>query len=103
LSLSLREATWWVAAYRPAEATWVALFGRIADMRGTRIALLGGGALIAAGTVLAAASWSCAQLRPGRLLQGAGVAASPVAGFSIAAALYDGAERSRAVGVMSAV
>jgi len=103
LGLSHPEAAWVLAGYLLAQATWVALFGRIADMRGTRIALLGGGALIAAGTVLAAASWSFAPLLAGRLLQGAGVAASPVAGFSIAAALYDGAERSRVVGVMSAV
>jgi MFS family permease len=103
LGLSHPEAAWVLAGYLLAQATWVALFGRIADMRGTRIALLGGGALIAAGTVLASASWSFAPLLAGRMLQGAGVAASPVAGFSIAAALFDGADRSRAVGVMSAV
>lgn len=103
LGLSHPEAAWVLAGYLLAQATWVALFGRIADIRGTRVTLLGGGALIAVGTALAAASWSFAPLLAGRMLQGAGVAASPVAGFSIAAALYEDADRARAIGVMSAV
>jgi DHA2 family metal-tetracycline-proton antiporter-like MFS transporter len=37
------------------------------------------------------------------MLQGAGVAASPVVGFSIAASLYEDAERARAIGLISAV
>jgi predicted MFS family arabinose efflux permease len=37
------------------------------------------------------------------MLQGAGVAASPVAGFSIAASLFEDAERARAIGMISAV
>ena len=48
-------------------------------------------------------SESFAPLLAGRMLQGAGVAASPVAGFSIAASLFEGAERARAIGMISAV
>jgi MFS family permease len=103
IGLSHPEAAWVLAGYVLAQATWVALFGRIADMRGTHLTLLIGGAMIAVGTVLAATAGSFAPLLAGRLLQGGGVAASPVAGFSIAAALYDGSERAKAVGVMSAV
>lgn len=103
LGLSHPEAAWVLAGYVLAQATWVALFGRIADMKGTRAALLGGGALIAVGTVLTMTSGSFAPLLAGRMLQGAGVAASPVAGFSIAASLYEDGDRARAIGVMSAV
>jgi MFS family permease len=103
LGLSHPEAAWVLAGYVLAQATWVALFGRIADMKGTRAALLGGGALIAVGTVLTVTSGSFAPLLAGRMLQGAGVAASPVAGFSIAASLYEDGDRARAIGVMSAV
>ncbi len=103
LGLSHPEAAWILAGYVLAQATSVALFGRLADMRGTRSILIIGGALIAVGTVLTVTSQSFAPLLAGRVLQGAGVAASPVAGFSIAAALYDGAERAKAVGVISAV
>ena len=103
IGLSHPEAAWVLAGYVLAQAISVALFGRLADMRGTRLILLIGGALIAAGTVLTVASGSFAPMLAGRLLQGAGVAASPVAAFSIAAALFDGADRGKAVGVISAV
>lgn len=103
LGLSHPQAAWVLAGYVLAQATCVALFGRLADMRGTRSILIIGGALIAAGTVLTVASQSFAPLLAGRVLQGAGVAASPVAGFSIAASLYNGAERAKAVAVISAV
>ena len=103
IGLSHPEAAWVLAGYVLAQAISVALFGRLADMRGTRLILLIGGALIAAGTVLTVASGSFAPMLAGRLLQGAGVAASPVAAFSIAATLFDGADRGKAVGVISAV
>ena len=103
LGLSHPEAAWVLAGYVLAQATWVALFGRLADMKGTRLALLIGGAMIAVGTLLAVTAGSFAPLLAGRMLQGAGVAASPVAGFSIAASLYDGDERARSIGIMSAV
>jgi MFS family permease len=103
IGLSHPEAAWVLAGYLLAQATWVALFGRIADVKGTRVALLLGGAMITVGTVLAATSGSFVPLLAGRMLQGAGVAASPVAGFSIAASLYEDAERARAIGVLSAV
>jgi MFS family permease len=103
LGLSHPQAAWILAGYVLAQATSVALFGRVADMRGTRSILIIGGALIAVGTVLTVTSQSFAPLLAGRVLQGAGVAASPVAGFSIAASLYDGAERAKAIGVISAV
>ena len=103
IGLSHPEAAWVLAGYVLAQAISVALFGRLADMRGTRLILLIGGTLIAAGTVLTVASGSFAPMLAGRLLQGAGVAASPVAAFSIAATLFDGADRGKAVGVISAV
>ena len=103
LGLSHPQAAWVLAGYVLAQAVWVALFGRLADMRGTRLILLIGGALIAVGTVLTVISQSFAPLLAGRMLQGAGVAASPVAGFSIAATLFDDPDRGKAVGVISAV
>jgi MFS family permease len=103
IGLSHPEAAWVLAGYVLAQAISVALFGRLADMRGTRLILLIGGTLIAAGTVLTVTSGSFAPMLAGRMLQGAGVGASPVAGFSIAATLFDGADRGKAVGVISAV
>jgi MFS family permease len=103
IGLSHPQAAWVLAGYVLAQAVSVALFGRLADMRGTRSILVIGGALIAAGTVLTVTSGSFAPMLAGRMLQGAGVAASPVAGFSIAATLFEGADRGKAVGVISAV
>jgi MFS family permease len=103
LGLSHPEAAWVLAGYTLAQAIFVALFGRLADLRGTRYVLLAGGALIAVGTLFAGLSQSFAAILAGRLLQGAGVAAAPVAGFGVTAALYEGAERAKALGVISAV
>jgi MFS family permease len=103
LGLSHPEAAWVLAGYTLAQAILVALFGRMADIRGNRVILLIGGALIAAGTVFTVASQGFASLLAGRLLQGAGVAAAPVAGFGIAAALFEGSNRAKAVGMISAV
>jgi MFS family permease len=103
LGLSHPEAAWVLAGYVLAQAAAVALFGRLADVRGTRVILIAGGVLIAAGTLLAVVSQSFAPLLAGRMLQGAGVGASPVAAFSIAATLFGGADRGKAVGVISAV
>jgi MFS family permease len=103
LGLSHPQAAWVLAGYVLAQATSVALFGRLADMRGTRAILIAGGAMIAVGTLLCVLAQSFAPLLAGRMLQGAGVGASPVAGFSIAATLFEGADRGKAVGVISAV
>jgi MFS family permease len=103
LGLSHPEAAWVLAGYTLAQAILVALFGRMADISGNRLILLIGGALIAAGTVFTVASQGFVALLAGRLLQGAGVAAAPVAGFGIAAALFDGTDRAKAVGMISAV
>jgi MFS family permease len=103
LGLSHPQAAWVLAGYVLAQATSVALFGRLADMRGTHRILLVGGVLIAAGTLLTVTSQSFAPLLAGRMLQGAGVGASPVAGFAIAAALFEHTDRGKAVGIISAV
>ena len=103
LGLSHPQAAWVLAGYVLAQATSVALFGRLGDVKGTRTILIVGGVAIGAGTLLAALSQSFAPLLAGRMLQGAGVGASPVAAFSIAAALFEGADRGKAVGVISAV
>jgi MFS family permease len=103
LGLSHPQAAWILAGYTLAQAIWVALFGRLADLHGTRAILLAGGAMIAAGTVLTLVGESFAPMLAGRLLQGAGVAAAPVAGFGVAAALFDGSARAKALGVISAV
>jgi MFS family permease len=103
LGLSHPQAAWILAGYTLAQAIWVALFGRLADVHGTRGILLAGGAMIAAGTVLTLIADSFAPMLAGRLLQGAGVAAAPVAGFGVAAALFDGSARAKALGVISAV
>ncbi|MEA2401684.1 MAG: hypothetical protein QOK00_2087 [Thermoleophilaceae bacterium] len=103
LGLSHPQAAWVLAGYVLAQATSVALFGRLGDIRGIRTILLFGGMLIAAGSLLAAASESFAPLIGGRLLQGAGVGALPVAAFSIIGDHYSGNDRGKALGVVTAV
>jgi MFS family permease len=102
LGLSDPQAVWALAGYVLATAMSVAVFGRLGDTRGIRFVLLSASGLIAAGAVIAALSDSFAVLLAGRLLQGAGAGAMPVAGFAIVGARYEGAQRVAVLGVVTA-
>ena len=102
LGLSGPQAVWALAGYVLAMAMSVAVFGRLGDTRGVRFVLLSASGLVAAGAVIAALSDSFAVLLAGRLLQGAGAGAMPVAGFAIIGARYEGAQRVAVLAVVTA-
>lgn len=90
-----------LAGYVLAQAMFVAVFGRIADVRGLRLVLLVGAALVGTGSLVAALSGSFATHLGGRLLQGSGGGAVWVAAFGTVAALT-GTDRARALALISA-
>uniref|UniRef100_A0AAU2JIC2 MFS transporter n=1 Tax=Streptomyces sp. NBC_00049 TaxID=2903617 RepID=A0AAU2JIC2_9ACTN len=66
---------WAVGVYMPAVAALVVLGGRLGDMLGQRVTVVGGSLVFAVGAVVVAASGSEAVLIAGRVLQGVGAAA----------------------------
>jgi MFS family permease len=102
LGLSDPQAVWALAGYVLATAMSVAVFGRLGDARGVRAVLLSAAGLIAVGALVSALSDSFGMLIAGRLIQGAGAGAMPVAGFAIVGARFEGAQRAAVLGVATA-
>lgn len=103
LSLDKPGTAWVLAVFSLAFSVTTAVFGRMADLRGLRLPLRLGVGLLAAGSVLAAASWSFPSLIIGRVIQGAGAGAVPVLALGVLAARYEGVARGRALGALTAV
>ncbi len=101
---SSTDMTWAVNAYTLAFGGLLLLGGRAGDLFGRRRMLMLGLALFTVGSLAAGLATSFEQLLAGRALQGVGAAiASPTALSLIAIEFDEGAERSRAIAVYSAV
>jgi len=102
LAMSTPQASWVLAGYVLAQAMCVAVFGRLADVWGTRSVLLAGAALIAVGSLLSSLGDSFVVLVGGRLLQGAGAGSLQLVAFATAGACYSGADRAKVLGIVTA-
>lgn len=103
LGLDTAASAWVLAAFSLAFSLATALFGRLADLVGLRLPLRVGVALLAAGSLVAAAAGSFEVLIAGRLLQGAGAGSVPVLGIGIVTAAFGEEQRGRALGGLTAV
>ncbi|WP_328537677.1 MFS transporter [Streptomyces sp. NBC_00344] len=104
LSVASGATAWVLAAYTLTLSVSSALAGRLADIRGLRVPIIGGMILLIAGTVMVAAvPWYPAVIA-GRLLQGCGAGVAAVLSFGVANRLFpDAQDRGRAVGTMGAL
>jgi len=97
------DLQWVVSAYTLAFAGCLVLAGRLADLHGRRRVFMAGLALFAGASLACGLSRSPGLLVAARALQGLGAAAvAPAALAAITAAVPDGAERRRALGVWTA-
>src|SRR4051794_14034205 len=104
---SLRMATadlqWVLSAYTLAFAGCLVLAGRLADLHGRRRVFIAGLALFTGASLVCGLSRSAALLIAARTVQGLGAAAvAPAALAAITAAIPDGPDRRRALGVWTA-
>ena len=76
------------------------LYGPLSDRLGRRPVLMAGLAVAAAGSVAAALATSLPALVAARALQGAGAAAGMVVGRALVQDLFQGAERTRVMGLV---
>ncbi|MEV7418432.1 MFS transporter [Streptomyces sp. NPDC089919] len=103
LSVASGSTAWVLAAYTLTLSVASALAGRLADMRGLRLPIVGGMALLVLGTALVTVPWYPAVIG-GRLLQGCGAGVAAVLSFGVANRLFtDPHERGRTVGTMGAL
>jgi EmrB/QacA subfamily drug resistance transporter len=103
LRVATADLQWVVSAYTLAFAGFLVLAGRLADVHGRRRVFMAGLALFAGASLACGLSRSAALLVAARTVQGLGAAAvAPAALAAITAAIPDGAERRRALGVWTA-
>ena len=103
LHVATADLQWVVSAYTLAFAGFLVLAGRLADLHGRRRVFMAGLALFAGASLACGLSRSPGLLVAARALQGLGAAAvAPAALAAITAAVPDGAERRRALGVWTA-
>lgn len=103
LGLETSGSAWVLATFSLTFAISTAVFGRLADLAGLRRPLRIGVVLFAAGSLVAASANSFSMLIAGRLLQGCGAGAVPVLGIGVLVARFDGEQRARALGGLTAV
>jgi len=103
LGLETSGSAWVLAAFSLTFAISTAVFGRLADLVGLRRPLRIGVSLFAAGSLVAALATSFPLLIAGRLLQGSGAGAVPVLGIGVLVARFEGEQRARALGGLTAV
>jgi len=103
LHVATADLQWVVSAYTLAFAGFLVLAGRLADLHGRRRVFMAGLALFAGASLACGLSRSPGMLVAARALQGLGAAAvAPAALAAITAAVPDGPERRRALGVWTA-
>ncbi len=99
----LRKASWIINGYLLVYILTMPMAGRLADLWGARRLFMGALAVFTVGSVLAGASQTLDQLIAARLVQAIGGGVLVPVGTAAAAALFDGAARPRALGVVGAL
>src|SRR3954467_14986056 len=103
LGMATADLQWVLSAYTLAFAGCLVLAGRLADLHGRRRVFIAGLALFTASSLACGLSRSAGFLIAARTAQGLGAAAGPPAALAaIPAAIPDGPERRRALGVWTA-
>src|SRR3954453_1280872 len=103
LRMQTADLQWVLSAYTLAFAGFLVLAGRLADLHGRRRVFIAGLAVFTAASLACGLSRSAALLIAARTVQGLGAAAvAPAALAAITAAIPDGPERRRALGVWTA-
>jgi EmrB/QacA subfamily drug resistance transporter len=103
LGVATADLQWVISAYTLAFAGFLVLAGRLADLHGRRRVFVAGLAIFSVASLACGLSRSAPLLILARTVQGLGAAAvAPAALAAITAAIPDGPERRRALGVWTA-
>lgn len=103
LDLTREATTWVVTAYTLAFGGLMLLGGRLADLFGARRMVLVGLTVFSAASLASGLAGSSEVLLGGRVAQGVGAAVLSPAALSAVLQLFDGDERTKALGIWSAL
>jgi EmrB/QacA subfamily drug resistance transporter len=103
LDASRSELQWILNGYLLVIAALVVTAGRLGDIFGRRRIFSIGLGLFGAGSVLAGAAWSPESVIGGRLVQGAGAAATLPLSLALVADAFPAERRAQAVGIWTAI
>ncbi len=103
LGASTTATAWVLTVFALTFASATAVFGRVADVYGSRVPYLVGAVLLAAGAAVSAAAPTLPVLLAGRALQGVGAGAIPVLTTTILSACFAGNDRAVALGRTNSV
>jgi len=103
LGVPFGASSWVLASWALSTAVAMPFFGRISARVGLRVCLVAGVTLITAGSILAALAPSLVVLIIGRAVGGAGAGAVVISSYASVTARLQGADRSRALGIVAAV
>jgi EmrB/QacA subfamily drug resistance transporter len=103
LDASRSELQWVLNGYLLVIAALVVTGGRLGDIYGRRRVFSIGLGLFGAGSVLAGAAWSPESVILGRLVQGAGAAATLPLSLALVADAFPAERRAQAVGIWTAI
>jgi EmrB/QacA subfamily drug resistance transporter len=93
---------WVTSAYLLAAAIFIVPFGKLADMYGRKRFFILGNCLFAAGSLLAAISWSGTVIIVARVIQALGGAMVFSTSIAIVTSVFPPGERGRAIGIITA-
>jgi EmrB/QacA subfamily drug resistance transporter len=93
---------WVTSAYLLTAAICIVPFGKLADMYGRKKFFILGNALFAAGSLLAAISWSGSVIITARVIQALGGAMVFSTSIAIVTSVFPPGERGRAIGIITA-
>jgi EmrB/QacA subfamily drug resistance transporter len=103
LGASRAEVQWILNGYLLVIAALVVSAGRLGDMFGRRVVFAIGLTTFGAGSVLAGAAWSPEAVIVGRLVQGAGAAATLPLSLALVTDAFPARRRPQAIGVWTAI
>ncbi|WP_205629286.1 MFS transporter [Jiangella muralis] len=103
LGLSRSSLTWVVSAYTLTFGGLLLLGGRLSDLLGSRTVVLAGLGIFTAASLVIGLSDGPGSLIGGRAAQGLGAALLSPAALSLAVRLFDGEERTKALGIWSSL
>ena len=101
--IELRKASWIINGYLLVYILTMPMAGRLADLWGARRLFLGALVIFTVGSALAGAAQTMDQLIAARLVQAVGGGVLVPVGTAVAAHLFGGAMRPRALGVVGAL
>ncbi|WP_321505688.1 MFS transporter [uncultured Methanoregula sp.] len=93
---------WVTSAYMLTAAICIVPFGKLADLYGRKRFFILGNVLFAAGSLLAAVSWSGTVIIAARVIQGLGGAMVFSTSIAIVTSVFPPGERGRAIGIITA-